>query len=214
MTFVEFVEGPLWTFSLVVFVVGVAWRIFSMLRLGTKGDLSVSRGAGAPGAATTIVGRFFPRSESMGPAGIQIVAGYMFHLGLFALVLFGAPHVEFIKERLLGFGWTPMPHWAFIVSAEIAFAGLMLLWLRRLLHPVTRLLSSFDDHAGSVLTFVAMFTGCMALLESFAGLRVIHMLSVQLLMVYFPFSNLMHAFTFAFSRGYTGASYARRGVRA
>jgi nitrate reductase gamma subunit len=38
------------------------------------------------------------------------------------------------------------------------------------------------------------------------------MLSVEACMVYFPFSRLMHAFTFAFSRAYTGASYGRRGV--
>ena len=65
----------------------------------------------------------------------------MFHLGLFALLLFAKPHVDFYAERLTGFGWASMPRWAFIVSAEVAFAGLMMLWLVRVLNPVTRLLS-------------------------------------------------------------------------
>jgi nitrate reductase gamma subunit len=32
------------------------------------------------------------------------------------------------------------------------------------------------------------------------------------LMVYFPFSRLMHAFTFAFSRAHSGAMFGRRGI--
>jgi nitrate reductase gamma subunit len=40
------------------------------------------------------------------------------------------------------------------------------------------------------------------------------MLTVCLLMVYFPFSRLMHAFTFPISRAYTGAAMARKGVSA
>ena len=136
----------------------------------------------------------------------------MFHLGLFALLLFAEPHIDFLQHRYLGFGWTPLPYWAFIVAAELAFAGLILLWLRRVMHPVTRLLSTMDDHLGSGLTFIAMFTGCLALFESYTELRVFHLFTVELLLIYFPFSNLMHAFTFVFSRSATGARAGRRGV--
>lgn len=59
-----------------------------------------------------------------------------------------------------------------------------------------------------------MLTGCMALLESYTGLRVLHLFTVELLMIYFPFSRLMHAFTFVFSRSYTGSRMARHGVDA
>jgi len=90
----------------------------------------------------------------------------------------------------------------------------VLLWLRRMMHPVMRQISTFDDHAAAVLTFVVMFTGCMALLLSHDSLRAIHMLTVCMLMIYFPFSRLMHAFTFVISRGYTGAVMGRKGVQA
>lgn len=136
----------------------------------------------------------------------------MFHLGLFALLLFAAPHVAFLEKELLGFGWAPMPYWAFIISAQGAFLGLLLLWLHRVLNPVTRLISSTDDHVAAILTFVVMFTGCLALLESFTGLRLLHRFTVELLLIYFPFSRLMHAITFIPSRAYTGAWFGRRGV--
>jgi nitrate reductase gamma subunit len=54
----------------------------------------------------------------------------------------------------------------------------------------------------------------MALIEGFEGLRVLHRFTVELLMVYFPFSRLMHAFMFIPSRAYTGAWFGRRGVKA
>ena len=73
-------------------------------------------------------------------------------------------------------------------------------------------ISDADDHIGSWLTFVVMLTGCLALQESHAELRVLHMLTVEAWLIYFPFSRLMHAVTFVFSRAYTGAAFGRRGV--
>ncbi len=105
-----------------------------------------------------------------------------------------------------------MPRWGFIVSAEIAFAGLIVLWVRRFSDPVMRLISDWDDHMGSWLTFLVMLTGCLALQEAHDSLRATHMLFVNIWLIYFPFGRLMHAFTFILSRGATGASYGRKGM--
>ena len=138
----------------------------------------------------------------------------VFHLGLFAVIFFAAPHVLFFEEQLLGFGWTPMPHWAFIVASQFAFFGLLVLWLRRLLNPVSKLISTLDDHIAAILTFVVMLTGCLALLQGFTALRLLHRFSVELFLIYFPFSALMHTFTFIPSRAFTGAWFGRRGIDA
>ena len=212
--FLQFVEGPLWYFSATVFVVGVLLRLVDVFRQPSKRDLALARRSGVPGAMRAIVTRSWTAEGFSRGATFHLVAGYMFHIGLFVLLLFAAPHVEFIKERILGFGWTPAPHWVFILASELAFAGLILLWLRRLMHPVMRKISTFDDHAAAVLIFVVMLTGCLALLQSHDSLRAIHMLTVCLLLIYFPFSRLMHAFTFMVSRSYTGAAMARKGVNA
>jgi len=212
--FLNFVEGPLWYLAATVFVVGVVWRLAAIARAGLRDDLSVPRTSGAPGAVATMFRRFMPHREFARAARFQMTAGYLFHIGLFVLVLFAAPHVAFIESRILGFAWQPAPHWVFLVAADAAFAGLLMLWLRRMLDPVLRRISTLDDHLGSGLTFLVMFTGCMALLESHDGLRALHMLTVDLLLIYFPFSRLMHAFTFLISRGFTGATMARKGVSA
>jgi nitrate reductase gamma subunit len=57
-----------------------------------------------------------------------------------------------------------------------------------------------------------MLSGCLALGRSHESLRLVHFFLVELLLIYFPFSTLMHTFTFVFSRGALGAHYGRRGV--
>ncbi len=206
------IDGPLWYFSLAVFSIGVIWQLSSIAFGRRKVDLSVPRGPAVPGAVRTLFSRFIPHTGMASKTRIQIVAGYAFHLGLFALLFFAAPHVAFLEEEFLGFSWTPMPHWAFIVASQFAFLGLLVLWLRRMTNLVSRLISTIDDHIAAILTFVVMLTGCLALLEGFTALRLLHRFSVELFLIYFPFSCLMHTFTFVPSRLLTGAWFARRGV--
>lgn len=208
------IDGPLWYFSLAVFCIGVLWQLVTIIFANRGQDLSVARASASSGAMKTVFSRFVPHKEISSQIGIQVYAEYLFHLGLFALLFFAAPHVIFIEEHLLGFGWTAMPHWAFILSAQAAFLGLIILWLRRMVNPVTRLISTWDDHIAAILTFVVMLTGCLALLEGFEALRLLHRFSVELWLIYFPFSALMHTFTFVPSRALTGAWFGRRGVDA
>jgi nitrate reductase gamma subunit len=211
--FEQLVDGIFWDISLWIFAIGVLWRILSIFRVRNKPDYSEPRGSGLAGAIGANLRRFIPRREMISRTRLQLVAGYLFHLGLFALLVFAAPHVLFIEAQT-GFSWTPMPYWAFIISAQVAFIGLMLLWFHRVMHPVTRLISDADDHIAAILTFIVMLTGCMALLGEFEGLRVLHRFTVELWLVYFPFSRLMHAFMFIPSRAFTGAWFGRRGVKA
>lgn len=206
------IDGPLWYFALAVFVIGVVWQLAGIVFARRKIDLSVPRGSAVPGAIKTVFSRFVPDKHLAPKISVQIVAGYLFHLGLFALLFFAAPHVAFLEQNIVGFGWTPLPHWAFIVASQLAFLGLLILWLRRMTNLVSRLISTLDDHIATILTFVVMLTGCLALLEGFTALRLLHRFSVELLLIYFPFSSLMHTFTFIPSRLFTGAWFARRGV--
>lgn len=208
------IDGPLWYFSLAVFCIGVLWKLASLVVVRRPTDLSLARAPAMPGALRTVFSRFLPHREIVSRVALPVVAGYLFHLGLFAVLFFAAPHVVFLEQNLLGFGWTPMPHWAFIVAAQAAFFGLIILWLRRLIDPVSRLISTRDDHVAAILTFIVMLTGCLALLEGFTALRLLHRFTVELWLIYFPFSALMHTFTFLPSRAFTGAWFGRRGVDA
>lgn len=212
---IKFIEGPLWYLALVIFIAGVAWRLAALVTMKRPRDLSQARlpRGGIGGALKALFQHSVPHGGNLGRTLYHFATGYMFHVGLFVLVLFAAPHVDFIQKHLIGadIGWPKLPRWGFIIAAEAAFAGLMLLYIHRLTDPVKKQLSDIDDHLGVWLTFIVMLTGCLALQEAHAGLRAFHMLMVEALLIYLPFSRLMHAFTFAFARARTGATYGRRG---
>jgi len=207
------VDGIFWDIALIVFFAGIAWRIVDVIRRPGRNDLSEPRNPGLSAAIMANIHGFFPRREISPQIRIHVVAGYMFHLGLLILLFFAAPHVKFIEEHITGFGWVALPYWAFVLTAMISFAGLILLWIHRLLNPVSQLISRRGDHAATILVFMVMLTGCMSLAESSTELRLFHRFTVELLMIYFPFSTLMHAIMFVPSRAYTGAFYGRRGVK-
>ncbi len=215
MSMIEILEGPLWTASVTVFLVFGAWRLFVILTSGRSHAQARPVGSPGVGAVRAIFGHFLPRRAFLGQGRVWFVtiAGYAFHLGLFALLFFAAPHVAFIRDHILGFDWPTLPRWGFIVAAQVAFAGLLALWIRRFVDPVVRLISRPDDHVAAGLTFAVMLTGCMALGEQSVTLRVIHLGFVEAWLIYFPFSSLMHTFTWPLSRGFTGALAGRRGTR-
>lgn len=212
MSFLEFVEGPLFFVAAGVFVLAALWRVIGIIRIGRKKDISPPKGSEVAGFIKGNLRHFIPRGIFARRTAIHIVAGYGFHIGLLVLVVFGAPHIVFIDERLFGVSWAAMPRWGFIVASQVAFAGLIMLWVRRFSDPVMRLISDWDDHIGTWLTFLVMLTGCLALQQSHDILRAVHMLFVDIWLIYFPFGRLMHAFTFFLSRGNTGATYGRKGM--
>ena len=75
---------------------------------------------------------------------------------------------------------------------------------------------AFDDYLGWFVTILPLITGYIAFHRvgmSAPTLIAIHLLSVQLFMVVFPFTKLMHAFTIFLARWYNGAISGYRGVQ-
>lgn len=214
MTIIEWLEGPLWTASALVFVGFSVWRVLAILFAGRPRPEMPAQGSPTAGAVFSMFGHFIPSHviRRSGRTWFVTIAGYAFHLGLFVLLLFAQPHVEFIRAHIVDVELPVLPRWAFIVAAQFAFAGLLALWVRRFVDPVVRFISRPDDHIGAGLTFLVMLTGCLALGEQSIALRAIHLGFVELWLVYFPFSSLMHTFTWLPSRLMTGATAGRRGV--
>jgi nitrate reductase gamma subunit len=87
--------------------------------------------------------------------------------------------------------------------------------LHRIINPVKRLISNFDDYMSWFLTFTPLVTG-MAAYTHFGGpyqlVLAVHILSVEALMIWFPFGKLMHMFTMFAVRGVTGVLFVRKGA--
>ena len=92
-------------------------------------------------------------------------------------------------------------------------AGLIAALAARLSDGVLRLLSNFDDYFSWAVTMLPLLTG-MALLPMPAEPvpLAIHLLSLELLLVWLPFGKLAHAALVFVSRWRTGADFTRKGA--
>lgn len=227
MEWLNFARGPALAVALAVFVLGTLWRLAGVLRLPRRPDLSPSR-EGAPSNAVAawraIVRHMWPRQAFAPATTFVTINGYAFHIGL-ALVFFGyAPHIAFVR-RLTGLSWPALPDPVMYLTAAVSIVALLLALALRLTDPVRRSISNADDMITWTLTFLPLITGMAVVGEPsaailarpnviYGGALAAHLLAFELLLVWFPFGKLMHAFLFAFSRAATGMRFGHRGVDA
>jgi nitrate reductase gamma subunit len=77
------------------------------------------------------------------------------------------------------------------------------------------MLSNFDDYFSWFVTITPIATGMLAYAHygaPYPTLLGLHLLSVELLMLWFPFGKLMHAFTMFIARGVQGVAFERKGA--
>jgi nitrate reductase gamma subunit len=226
MDLLEFARGPGLIVSVAVFVLGTAWRLISVFRLPRLPDLSPAReGAPSPlqGALRANLRAMWPRAEFRPAVLSTTVNSYVLHIGLALVVLGYAPHIDFVR-RTTGIGWPALPDMVMYLAAAVTIVALLLALAYRFADPVRRLISNADDWITWFITFLPFVTG-MALIGEpsetilarqhvvYAGPLAVHLLSLELLLVWFPFGKLMHAVLFGFSRAATGARFSHRGVQ-
>jgi len=217
MTETEFLlwaRGPAFQIATVVFVFGVAVRLLEIVTLGRKPDLAEARGSAMAGGLRTIVTRSIPSSSTFQRSAYSLVAGWVFHIGLFVTIFLFAPHVLVI-HKILGLTWPALPNPVIDATTVVTIIALLAALLHRLRSPVLRFLSRFPDYLAWFVTLLPLVTGYLAFHRigmTPATLIGVHILSVELLMVVFPFTKLMHAFTLFMARWYNGAIAGYRGV--
>lgn len=215
MTLLEFARGPGMQWAMILFAIGIAWRIAGVVLLLGRKDRSEPRGLHpVAGGLTAVVKRSLPPHELEKRIMFQHLVGYAWHLGFFITLLFFAPHLVFLKS-LLGFGWPALANIYVLVIGSITLALLVILLLRRAANPVLRVISTPDDYLSTLLVILPLATGFLAyghLGARYELLLALHLLSVQLLMVWFPFGKLMHLFLALPTRYVTGSALQRKGV--
>jgi hypothetical protein len=208
----ELARGPALAFSISVLILGLAWRLFRIYQRPKRPDYSEPRRRDVvSGGISAIFAKMLP-PRGVKVRGPQMANAYAYHIGL-ALVVFGfAPHIAFI-QRYTGLSWPALPEPAFYVAAGVTIVALLIALVRRLTEPVLRLLSGFDDYLSWAVTMAPMLTG-MALIGAPAQpvALAVHLLSLELLLVWLPFGKLAHAALVFVSRYRTGADFARKGA--
>lgn len=212
--FLLWVRGPAFEIATIIFLLGVVLRILEIVFLGRKANLAEARGSATAGGIRTIITRSVPESGTFKRSTFVIVAGYLFHIGLFVTIFLFAPHI-LTFESVLGFSWPALPTAIVDATAVVTVITLLVVLIHRMQDPVMRFLSGFQDYLVWLVTFLPLVTGYIAFHRVGPApqmLIAIHILSVEALMIVFPFTKLMHAFTLFMSRWYNGAISGYRGV--
>jgi nitrate reductase gamma subunit len=217
MDLLDFARGPALQWAAYILVAGTIWRIVGIVLLKEKADFSEPRARGGLGAALKVIYTRSFTAEPFKPATMYPkMMAYVQHIGLFAVLFLFVPHIAFF-EGFLGFGWPGLPNSVIYVLGVAAVVASIALLVRRVMSPVLRLISNFDDYFSGFVAVFPFITGLLIPVRPafirYEDLLAIHILSVVLLMVWLPFGKLGHAFLVLITRGTTGMVFERRGAR-
>jgi nitrate reductase gamma subunit len=225
MDLLDWVRGPILAVAIAVFLLGTAWRFWALYRLPAAAAAGTPRRRfGHWAALKGAMGRFAVPKGFAPSATLVTFNPYVFHVGL-AVIVFGyAPHIAFVR-RLTGLSWPALPDAVMYAAAGVTIVSLLLALMFRLSDPVLRKISRADDMIAWTITFLPLVTGMAVVGEPSApllasdhviyrGPLALHLLSVELLLVWFPFGKLMHAFLAIPARMQLATFFGRRGVRA
>ena len=209
-----FARGSALNWALIIFVAGTVLRLFEIFGLSRKPDLARPRIDSPGNGWRTLLTRSIPPQGMLKREPVTYIGGYVFHLGLFLVIFFFAPHIEFFRS-LTGLTWPALPSALVDASVVAAIVALFVLLAHRLSNPVKRLLSTFGDYLAWAVTFLPLLTGYMAyhhLFVEYTLMLALHIFSVELLLVLLPFTKLFHTFSVFVSRWYNGDFFGRKGV--
>jgi len=218
MTAVEllhWVRGPGLQISIVVFVLGMTYRVLQNYFVGRKTSLAEARGTEWGPGLKTVWTRSFFHPGMTGKGYFTLISGYTFHIGFLVTLFFLTQHIELFKS-VLGFGWPALPEGLIELLAVLSIAALVAVLIDRLTDPVRKLLSDFQDYFTWALTVLPLVTGYMlvnGMLLSYTQMLALHILSFEALLVAAPFTKLSHMVTIFIARWYNGAIAGFKGVQ-
>lgn len=207
-------RGPGLQIASMIFVFGIVVRFIEILMMGRKKNLAEAKGSAMAGGLRTIFSRFLPDSGTFKRSGFTIIAGYIFHIGFFVTLFLFTPHILLFKD-ITGLSWPALPTAIIDATAVISIIALLAVLIHRLRDKVQRYISGFQDYLVWLVTILPLITGYMAFHRMglpAPSLLAAHILSVELFLVVFPFTKLMHAFTLFLARWYNGAVSGFKGV--
>ncbi|MCX6560233.1 MAG: hypothetical protein NTZ26_06925 [Candidatus Aminicenantes bacterium] len=216
----RFFRGPFFHAALLVFIGGMAYRLVRVLLLGWPQDRVKSAGSKAGGVLKAylkalLVWPFIPWVKRTFPKNaLTYLAGGLFHLSLFAVIFLAAPHM-LVWKSLTGIGWPTLPNPIVDGLAAAGIAAMVMLLINRFVHPVLKLISGLPVWLNWTFVFLPMITGyAMAhrFFLPYEALFSLHMIAVDILLIWIPFSRISHFLFYFFAKTIHGAQAGKRGV--
>ena len=101
-------RGPGLTIATIIMVGGTLVRLLEIFLMGRKANLAAARGSETAGGLGTVFRRSIPDAGTFKRSAFTIIAGYIFHIGLFIVIFLFVPHILLFKSTL-GLSWPGIP---------------------------------------------------------------------------------------------------------
>lgn len=208
-------RGPGLQISVGLFALGLIFRTVQNLTIGMSTNLAEAKGSYFMPGMATIVRRslFHPGTTHRGY--FTMIAGYTFHIGLLVTLFFLEQHILLFKS-ILGFAWPSLSPAIINITALIAIAALIAVLLHRIMDPVVRKLTDYQDYLAWILTIAPLITGYLAMhpiASTYQTALILHIISAEVLLIAIPFTKLSHMVSIFIARWYNGALAGYKGVK-
>ncbi len=208
----EFLTGPGFVISLLVFVVGMIARVvlyingldWRLERVAYKPQM----GRGLRGALASIFAWLIPGgTHGWRQQPLMMLGFFLLHVGAILLPFFLVGHTVLL-ESATGISLPSLPMGVADVLTYAAIAGIAILALRRVMIPEVRALTGFKEWMVLLLTAVPFVSGLMAAQGPSEMWTLVHLISAEVFLIVAPFTKLSHIVLFFMSRAQVGMDFA------
>ena len=210
MDYYELVRGPCAIFAFTIFGVGVPARFLYIFFRAKGQPILYPRQMARDGARALLAGFLPGRATYMHQQPFFTAATFIFHICLLLTPLFLLAHVVLWYEswELL---WWDLPDLAADMMTILVILGCLFFLLRRLIQAEARAVTRPADYVVLALVLLPFLSGFMAGHQwgPYRFFLVLHILSGELLLIYLPFSKLIHMILFPFTRSHLGAQFGK-----
>lgn len=208
MDLYELVRGPLAWVALLVFFLGILYRIVSML-IEARKDKVVYPYMSLKYGLRSLMHWLIPfGSRNMRMRPVMTVVTFVFHISLLVAPIFLLAHIILVYESWQ-VQWWSLPETVTDVMTVLVVLGCAFFLVRRIVAPEVRNVTFLSDYVLLALVALPFLTGFLAYhqLGPYRPMLITHILAGEVLLVAIPFTRLSHMFFFFFTRAYMGSEF-------
>ena len=208
-----FLTGPMMWTCFIIFILGILYQVYRVFSLAKKKEAFLFSYISLKYGLRSIFHWIIPfASTNMREQPAMTILGFAFHLCLILTPIFLMAHIVLINEAFNISYWA-LPKIFADIMAMIVILGCIFFFVRRIVRPEVRFVTSASDYILLIIVALPFVTGLWSVYQlpghSYAFL--LHILSGQIMLMVIPFTRFIHMVFGAFSRAYTGSEFG--GVR-
>lgn len=208
---IEFAEGPLFRFAIVVMLLGLARLVFLALRNISKMRERALDEVNLWDLVVAGMRWLSPMRWLQEHKAYYTATSIIFHLGLILVPIFYLQHVT-LWERGLGFGWPSINALSADALTLLTIGSGLLLVVFRAADAGARSLSVAQDWLLTPLCVLVFVTGYIGAHPgsnpiSYQSIHLVHLLSGNALLLLIPFSKLSHVVLLPFTHAIADLSW-------